>query len=275
MNQVIKNWKRLKKKREKLLKLSKKCFCSLGIDSILVDFDKLTISQLTADLKQTPTSVRISSEPVEASKEQSKTSTNLLADDSIDLLSRSSSNQIERSLSLSFSAPVMRERQSLLDIELNQIYERYNIALTLPDCAEKFLAILVAHFSANEKILELHQIKEITSTETTFTTLLTQDQIVPLIQQLNQQMELEGLIDTSVKKSLNKINTILMKEPISTAELLRECITLLKYIQPVDFNFMLQLIKKTQDTAKRIQDKDIILFLGVTGSGKSTTIHFS
>ena len=270
-----KKLEKTQKKREKLLKLSNKCFCLLGIDSILIDFDKLTISQMTSDLQQAPISVQHSSEPIEISEEPLKVPTNLsLADDSINLLSRSSSNQIEKTLSLSFSAPVMRERQSLLDIELNQIYEHYNMALTLPDCAEKFLAILVAHFSANEKIAELHQIKEITKTETSFTTLLTQDQIVPLIQQLNQQMDLEGLIDASVKKSLNKINAIVTKEHFLATELLRECINLLKYIQPVDFNFMLQLITKTQNAAKRIQDKDIILFLGVTGSGKSTTIHF-
>jgi len=48
----------------------------------------------------------------------------------------------------------------------------------------------------------------------------------------------------------------------------------LKSIRPLDIQELCRLIKKVDDAAVLIEDKDIILLLGVTGSGKSTTIHF-
>jgi ABC-type multidrug transport system ATPase subunit len=42
----------------------------------------------------------------------------------------------------------------------------------------------------------------------------------------------------------------------------------------VDVKKLSNLIKKTEEAGKEIKGKHIILFLGGTGSGKSTTIHF-
>ena len=53
--------------------------------------------------------------------------------------------------------------------------------------------------------------------------------------------------------------------------LLNKCI---KVKRPFNIGEMLLLFSKAKDAASIIHNKDIILFLGHTGSGKSTTIHF-
>ncbi|CAF3259094.1 unnamed protein product, partial [Rotaria sp. Silwood2] len=47
-----------------------------------------------------------------------------------------------------------------------------------------------------------------------------------------------------------------------------------KNISPLNKHELFRLIKKVNNTARAIKNKDIIFFLGLTGSGKSTTIHF-
>lgn len=49
---------------------------------------------------------------------------------------------------------------------------------------------------------------------------------------------------------------------------------LLKKIRVLDIEKIKNLINKIHDTDSHIRNKDIILFLGPTGSGKSTTVHF-
>ena len=48
----------------------------------------------------------------------------------------------------------------------------------------------------------------------------------------------------------------------------------LKDIQPFNTNKMLKLHQKTSETSTTLKNKDIILCIGHTGAGKSTTIHF-
>lgn len=49
---------------------------------------------------------------------------------------------------------------------------------------------------------------------------------------------------------------------------------LLKQISPINMYELKKLIDKTDNAANSVKDKDIILFMGETGSGKSTTIHY-
>eukprot|EP01084_Bolivina_argentea_P258927 436713_1 len=48
----------------------------------------------------------------------------------------------------------------------------------------------------------------------------------------------------------------------------------LQEIRPFDIKYMLQLLNKTKSTEQMLVNQDIVLFLGYTGAGKSTAIHF-
>ncbi|CAF4090243.1 unnamed protein product, partial [Rotaria sordida] len=49
---------------------------------------------------------------------------------------------------------------------------------------------------------------------------------------------------------------------------------ILKQICPLDIQEMLRLVDKVVTASETVKDKNVVLFLGETGSGKSTTIHF-
>jgi ABC-type glutathione transport system ATPase component len=53
-----------------------------------------------------------------------------------------------------------------------------------------------------------------------------------------------------------------------------ELATLMKLVRPVDMEEMFRLIEKTKEAAKKIENRDVLLLLGKTGSGKSTTAHY-
>lgn len=50
--------------------------------------------------------------------------------------------------------------------------------------------------------------------------------------------------------------------------------TLIQLIQPLNILFMNSLIDKSEYAKSVMENKDVILFLGNSGAGKSTTIHF-
>jgi ABC-type uncharacterized transport system ATPase subunit len=47
-----------------------------------------------------------------------------------------------------------------------------------------------------------------------------------------------------------------------------------KEIVVVDIPKLKALLKKVEEASLRVKDKNVILFLGNTGAGKSTTIHY-
>ena len=48
----------------------------------------------------------------------------------------------------------------------------------------------------------------------------------------------------------------------------------MKKVRPLNIIELKRLIDKTKEASSQIKNQDILLFLGGTGSGKSTTIHF-
>lgn len=145
--------------------------------------------------------------------------------------------------------------------ELQEIQASFAALEAVPECAEKSLAKLCGHFQ-NEVKKKARLVEP----------LLTAEEILAVFENLKLQLAQEQLNDFSVNEKLKAIEAILTSADATV--LSGEFWKLLKEIQPLDMELMLGLIAKTKEAAKRIESQDIILLLGGTGAGKSTTIHW-
>ena len=51
-------------------------------------------------------------------------------------------------------------------------------------------------------------------------------------------------------------------------------ISLIKNLRPLNIRDIYNLFDKAKIAAESVRDKDVIILIGSTGTGKSTTIHF-
>lgn len=161
--------------------------------------------------------------------------------------------------------PYITPETSPSAVQYNEQIKSYgHFLLELPECAEKSLGILRAHIGT-------HIIAEKPENAPM---LLTQEQMIGVFDRLKLQLKEEQLQDRQVSVYLGKITNLLNKPKLQYDDLSNVLFSLMKYIQPVDLDYILQVVDKTKEATGNIKDKDIILLLGGTGAGKSTTIHF-
>ncbi|CAF1013256.1 unnamed protein product [Didymodactylos carnosus] len=136
----------------------------------------------------------------------------------------------------------------------------------MPPCSEKSIISLIYYISlklADESILSDKTIQ-------------VPDQIEETIQKelddLTGRLKAEKQDSEKVKNFLEQCRVHVKILNWSLAKPNLEM--LLKELKPFDIQDMLRLIKKTDESAELITGQDIILLLGGTGSGKSTTIHY-
>ena len=121
----------------------------------------------------------------------------------------------------------------------------------MPACAEKSLAMLQSHFAHRQKL-------------PSGSGLLSNEEVAEVYEGLVQQLRTE---QHSVRlpdlEGLHRAGTEL------------HCFTnLLSELRPLDMPLLMSLVSSIEQASKHIQDKDVILLLGYTGSGKSTMIHY-
>ena len=89
---------------------------------------------------------------------------------------------------------------------------------------------------------------------------------------LKERLKAEESLSSEIQNALKELLTYLRNENWKDSmSLLR---TIFKKISPLNIHELFRLVEKVDNAAQLIRDREIIFFLGVSGSGKSTTIHF-
>lgn len=58
------------------------------------------------------------------------------------------------------------------------------------------------------------------------------------------------------------------------SKIIEESFKVMKFIKPFSFHELFSLVKEVDKSGEIMDGKDIIMLLGTTGSGKSTTVHY-
>lgn len=143
------------------------------------------------------------------------------------------------------------------------LFNAQHVLKEMPDCAEKTLALLFIHF----------EVAKLSVAKKDRISLLDPDKLNAIFLLLQKQLQEEQLLDSLLQAKLGLIRPLL-SEVVKDKEIADVLYQIKKHIQSIDAAVLLQYINNTLISADKIRDKNIILFLGETGSGKSTTIHF-
>ncbi|CAF4463204.1 unnamed protein product, partial [Rotaria sp. Silwood2] len=151
-------------------------------------------------------------------------------------------------------------------ITKERVRNLYNDFSLMPPCSEKSLInllFLIALKLNDEAIVSENNIITADEIET---------EIAKEFQFFKERLNIEELQSTQVE---NFMGTVLVnikhqnwKLAFSTLE------NILKLIRPLNIPELFRLFQKVDETAQLVRGEDIILLLGGTGAGKSTTIHF-
>ncbi|CAF1428217.1 unnamed protein product, partial [Didymodactylos carnosus] len=140
-------------------------------------------------------------------------------------------------------------------LHLNELRED---SATMPPCAEKTILGLLEHFE--QKLLEDYLYSQ------------EQNLIIEMLSELYDQIKRQGLLSEEIQTSLQNLSIAVNSgNDLSSADILHE---LQKRIRPLNVPEIQRLVSKAKKAAELIRNKDIILLVGETGSGKSTTIQF-
>lgn len=135
---------------------------------------------------------------------------------------------------------------------------RLNDISTMPVCAEKTIMELLSHFQKRfpgENVVET-----------------TNDSRVRRLELLRQQLEQKELFTEQIKVCLQELTRTVYNEDCQSAVFaLRK---ILRKIRPLNVQEIQRLVRKAERTTTLISNQDIVLLVGVIGSGKSTTFQF-
>ncbi|EAR88873.1 helicase carboxy-terminal domain protein, putative (macronuclear) [Tetrahymena thermophila SB210] len=136
---------------------------------------------------------------------------------------------------------------------------RKDISLT-PESSEKYLLEMI------EICLSLHQQVDTPQTDSGNQQLLTQKE------KIEKRLKVEELITPEINQNLQNIKLNIDQDNFEG--IIDETDKLIKKVRPLNIHEMKRLIHEADKAAKVIEGQDIIILLGGTGAGKSTTIHF-
>jgi flagellar biosynthesis GTPase FlhF len=160
----------------------------------------------------------------------------------------------------------LKKEEEEYPITTESVRNMHDDLYSMPPCLERSITCLLYYLSLksiDNSILSNYNIKVPDQIDT---------EIGKEFECLKERLRIEEFesteIDYSVSAASIKIKNKNWKCAITA---LRQ---LLKRIQPLDMHELFRLVEKVDDAAVLVKNKEIILFMGRTGSGKSTTIHF-
>ncbi|CAF3422696.1 unnamed protein product, partial [Rotaria sp. Silwood2] len=152
------------------------------------------------------------------------------------------------------------------DITEESVMNLYHDFTSMPPCAERFTINLL--YLVSLKFIDVEKLSDVNI-------VIPDDIETAMSEQLNYLKERLIVEDLRSKAIQNLIETCYInikdKNWQATLTKLKQ---LFQKLSPLNMHELFRLVQKVDEAAHLIQDKDIILFLGETGSGKSTAIHF-
>ncbi|CAM4828535.1 unnamed protein product [Rotaria magnacalcarata] len=141
-----------------------------------------------------------------------------------------------------------------------------NYFLYMPECSEKSMAKLMhlcTQLLMNEAVILEDNIVTANSRES---------EMKKELECLKQRLQIEELQSSLIKRSIEKIGVDMKVNNWKSIYMQLEEMS--KLTSPLNIHQLFRLIDKVKDAAKLVKGEHIILLLGNTGSGKSTTVHF-
>ena len=150
--------------------------------------------------------------------------------------------------------------------EVEHIVHLFRNFSSMPPCAEGSLMALIYY-----TLLKLYENEDLSNLKIERPKQLDKD-ITQGFEKLKAQLKREELDSVQRGETLIKCQSLVEARCWSLAR--EELETLLRDVRPLDIQETLHLIAKGMKAADLITGENIILLLGGTGSGKSTTIHY-
>ncbi|CAF4659979.1 unnamed protein product, partial [Rotaria sp. Silwood2] len=174
------------------------------------------------------------------------------------------SSNLNMSNEISHDAGIMiSDRQEDDTIMKERVTNLYNDFSLMPACSEKSLINLLFLIA-----LKLNDDKKVVSENN----IVIDDEIANELQCFKKQLKIEELESTQIENFIGTVSVNIKEKNWKSAFSALEKI--LKLIRPLNIPELFRLFEKVDETAHLIKGEDIILLLGGTGAGKSTTIHF-
>ncbi|CAF0744473.1 unnamed protein product [Adineta steineri] len=155
------------------------------------------------------------------------------------------------------------EEFSVTDENVKNLYSDFS---SMPLCAERSIISLLFHISlklGHKPIVDDHSFDVPVDVETA---------ILKELECLDNRLKLEEIeflkAPYSSKEAYANVKNENWKD---VSKLMKQ---MLKEVRPLDISELFRLVEKTNDAADLVKNKEVMLFLGDTGSGKSTAIHF-
>ncbi|KAL4434988.1 hypothetical protein ABPG74_017744 [Tetrahymena malaccensis] len=155
--------------------------------------------------------------------------------------------------------------QPELDYSILDLRKKYNVeilkqdASLIPYCSEK-LSVEILILSIQQLNSNVFHISD-----------QSQSQIINLLQEMQNRLKIEDQINPEIQQLIQNLTFSINQKP---EQFVLDAEKLLKKIRPLNINEMKRLINEANQVSFLIKGEEIILFLGNTGAGKSTTVHF-